>query len=643
MLKEIALILLVSSSFVATAQTESFIECATVIDASNIEYLEELNEKWITTAPYEKAYGTTTEFVPVQLHIIRQSAGSGGISSSDALRAFDRMNNFYIDASMHFYQCAPINYIDNSTYYDYDKTQMNDLDGAYSTSNVVNIYIANSATSGASSICGHAQFPGGLDFIMVTTSCMNNGTTLSHEMGHYMGLYHTHETSFGDESVDGSDCLVDGDLLCDTPADPRLNGSTNLDNAGCVYSSTDLDENGDLYSPSVTNAMSYTSKECRYTFTEDQYTRLLWTLENERTYLTCSTPDLLSAFYVNPENTCLPTREIAFYNASEGNPISYLWDFGDASASSTSESPTHIYNGNGVYTVSLTIDNGFTTDTYTMDVVVGAITIPYTNDFEAGIAALDKYEQHVRMKNEVQVSTEAAKDGSYGLLFDGIEVNSTSPNFQTPTSADVFDELWNPYFKSAITLCVDAGGYNALTLEFDKRQLRTTDDNYTNLRITVDGIAVSPVYQVETSSTDDPDFVHITLDLTPYAWTLFTLGIEGSHKYDKDRSGTNNGSATFIDNLSITGNVSPVGLNDLNLGSNLLSVSPNPTTGEITISGHPENLKELRIYDALGREVSEKVEYSPQSDSSIQVNLDQCASGIYIIKTRWSSTKIVKK
>ncbi|MBC6401121.1 MAG: hypothetical protein GDA37_08945 [Ekhidna sp.] len=67
--------------------------------------------------------------------------------------------------------------------------------------------------------------------------------TSAHELGHCLGLYHTHKgLAYRErgcaEAIDGSNCNTCGDLVCDTPAD---NGKVNT--------------NG--YMPDLTNIMSY--------------------------------------------------------------------------------------------------------------------------------------------------------------------------------------------------------------------------------------------------------------------------------------------------------------------------------------------------------------------------------------------------
>ncbi|MFC2175584.1 PKD domain-containing protein [Bacteroidota bacterium] len=523
-------------------------QCGTTLDSASLAKQLSLNADWQkikANTRNMKQYGASTSLVPMQIHIIRASDGSGGISAVDAQAGFDKLNEYYINASIHFYQCSAINYIDSDTYYDYDRTEMDALDAAHSVANVVNVYIAFSATSGGSSICGHAQFPGGLDFVMLEIDCFKNGSTLAHEVGHYLGLLHTHETAYGAEAVDGSDCLVDGDLLCDTPADPNLSGV--VDPEGCGYIGVATDENGDTYAPSVTNVMSYATRACRYEMTEDQLDKMLWTLQNQRAYLTCTPPVLEAFFYTNPEQTCSSTKEIAFYNASKGSVTSYAWNFGDGVGTSASESPSYTYASKGVYTVTLTVGDGATTDDYTMNVVVGAVALPYLNDFEAGASSLDQFEKSLSMKNSATVDAAAAESGSYGLVLEG-PPTFESPYFETPTSATAFETLWNPYYKAELTLCVNATYYKNLQLEFDKKQLYGFNTNYTNFRITVNGSIVGSVYQVV---SDETSFSHITVDLSAYDGQIITIGFEGSHKYDKDYQ-TTNGNATFIDNIEIT-------------------------------------------------------------------------------------------
>jgi carboxypeptidase T len=57
-----------------------------------------------------------------------------------------------------------------------------------------------------------------------------------------------------------------------------------------------------------------------------------------------------------------------FTNTSTGTNLTFLWDFGDGSPSSTDASPTHTYTAVGQYTVTLTATNSLGEDTFT-DVV----------------------------------------------------------------------------------------------------------------------------------------------------------------------------------------------------------------------------------------------------------------------------------
>jgi PKD repeat protein len=55
---------------------------------------------------------------------------------------------------------------------------------------------------------------------------------------------------------------------------------------------------------------------------------------------------------------------VRFTDTSTGTPTSWEWDFGDGSTS-TAQSPSHKYTKKVIYTVSLTVGNGFGTNTTT--------------------------------------------------------------------------------------------------------------------------------------------------------------------------------------------------------------------------------------------------------------------------------------
>ena len=122
------------------------------------------------------------------------------------------------------------------------------------------------------------------------------GWTLAHELGHWFGLYHTFETSNGEESVTRDeldscfDCEDDGDLLCDTPADYgtdwcdegsdncSCSGNTDVDDCGDMSGSVDNgqeDSCNDQYDDDILlNIMAYGCRPCAHDFSQGQVDRM---------------------------------------------------------------------------------------------------------------------------------------------------------------------------------------------------------------------------------------------------------------------------------------------------------------------------------------------------------------------------------
>lgn len=94
--------------------------------------------------------------------------------------------------------------------------------------------------------------------------------TFAHEIGHYFGLQHTFGNSAEEnstkEKADGSNCMNEGDYICDTAAD--LNIPINR-NCQPKIGSKHL-----IYTPPIDNFMSYSPEKCRNKFTTEQLIRM---------------------------------------------------------------------------------------------------------------------------------------------------------------------------------------------------------------------------------------------------------------------------------------------------------------------------------------------------------------------------------
>jgi PKD repeat protein len=88
-----------------------------------------------------------------------------------------------------------------------------------------------------------------------------------------------------------------------------------------------------------------------------------------------------------------PTRggsplTVNFTDLSEGNPTSWAWNFGDG-ATSMQRNPTHVYNGVGNYTASLTVTNAFgEVSTKTVTIAVEPLAADFTGAPTSGPAPL---------------------------------------------------------------------------------------------------------------------------------------------------------------------------------------------------------------------------------------------------------------
>jgi hypothetical protein len=176
---------------------------------------------------------------------------------------------------------------------------------------------------------------------------------LTHEMGHNLGLWHTHhgvsevsQCSVCWERADGVLADSTGDLCSDTPPTPV---NYNCGDPG----GTDPCSGVPWGQTSPQNYMGYAGDYCWSEFTPQQWGRMHCWIEDALGSWVASL-----RFHGDSTAGWVPL-EVTFQGASMYKVISWIWQFGDGySVATPYDTVTHIYETPGTYDVTLSIDTG---------------------------------------------------------------------------------------------------------------------------------------------------------------------------------------------------------------------------------------------------------------------------------------------
>lgn len=610
-------------------------ECGTVTTPESKQYWKDTKpiiqkfkkEFYKITSSQSRASIINT--IPIKVHIIRKTDGTGGLSEEDLNAALANMNAFYANAYMEFFMCDGINYIDDDNYYDFQNTEESSLTSANNINGLINIYFTDYVeSSSGSSLCGYAYYPGGADVILMANNCATNGSTLPHEVGHFFSLIHTHgPTNLGltSELVNGSNCDTDGDEICDTPADPQLSYS-NVD-ANCIYTGVETDANGDTFVPNPNNLMSYSRKECRTLFSTEQYARIYATYRSVRNYFAC--PSLNVDFTSNIPDGCESNLTVNFTDNSAG-ATSWQWDIdSDNIIDYTTQNPSHNFS-TGMYDVTLTVSNGTNTvtKTYFEYIKIGTQkTTPMEEDFESfDMANKDGWKSIDVNGNSYSW---IAKSGGTPSNNTGPEVDNTTG---TVSGSYIYAEASgsNPGdVAEFISPCINISSTNA-ELEFayhmfgaNTGELRL--DIMTDSGSVMD--AITPLVGQQQTSQDD-NFIVKTVDLSAYNGQTVKIrfrAIRGGH-WDGDIA---------IDDMRIYANLLSTPKNEL---SNI-DIYPNPVLDKVlNIKSHSlANDLSYEIVNIIGQKILEGTLIEKQ------INVSKLTSGNYFLILKHQNSKTIKK
>ncbi len=180
----------------------------------------------------------------------------------------------------------------------------------------------------------------------------DQGRTATHEVGHYLGLFHTFDGGCGRANAP----YTTGDLLADTVAEAE-------EQYGCTPSVSSC---GGGMNP-IENYMDYTDDTCMTKFTPEQINRMRCGVVNYRFVNTAPTAGFS---FVADARTVTFTSSAT--DAETPAMLQYTWSFGDGETS-TDANPVHAYAADGTYQVTLeVVDPGSGTATVTQAVMVAA-------------------------------------------------------------------------------------------------------------------------------------------------------------------------------------------------------------------------------------------------------------------------------
>ncbi|MFN0189627.1 MAG: M43 family zinc metalloprotease [Bacteroidia bacterium] len=331
----------------------------------------------------------------------------------------------------------------------------------------INIWLVNdiNSTSVGPGVAGYANFPsshgdpndGIVNEAQWFGSSTNNSKIHIHEMGHYLGLYHTFEGGCAN-----SNCLLNGDRVCDTPPDASTSwvtcpGTINT----CSTDENDTSANnpfrpvaigglGDQQDLTI-DYMDYGFQSCQTLFTLGQSDRMNLMLTSARSSLLtsdgcfapCTSPIVVS--FSSSANTINSGTLVNFTNNSTG-ASTFSWEI-NGNVFSTMFNTTYNFNTPGKYIITLVASNG---DPFCTQKIYDTIQV------NCGAQAYFNYTSTVIFPGEtVSFSNTSTGATGYEWFIDGTS-QSTSTNFNY-----VFNNIggFMVYLVANNGVCFDTSAY----------------------------------------------------------------------------------------------------------------------------------------------------------------------------------------
>ncbi len=371
------------------------------------DQLESAWQSYITNQGTTPVFTPPEVILPVVFHVIHNN-GPENIADAVVLEGLDRLNQAFAnetpydpntgvntDIQFCLAQEDPdgnpstgINHVQSTlteVTLETEDVNMKDV-SRWDPTRYINIWIVKEicSSSAGCGVAGYAYFPSSHgnpeDGLVVEAqwlgSSPGDAAVLAHEMGHYLGLYHTFQNGCANNN-----CLMDGDRVCDTPPDQSIVATPcNLSANSCTSDVNSSDPNNPFTTDQndmFWNYMDYGEWDCYSAFTAGQTERMMFFINGARVSLLdedlcsdpCPNPIILQ---VAPGDTIVDIgTTLTFTNTTLG-ATSFEWQV-NGTLVGTNTNLTFNFSPEGTYLVSLTAFNGDTLCSATLDIIVIAI------------------------------------------------------------------------------------------------------------------------------------------------------------------------------------------------------------------------------------------------------------------------------